>query len=86
MELTKEQVRSEGIAASQLKTDPGFQRAQALAREKIILQWTAAKTVDEREALWHDWHALRRFEDQLDVVEGRGLIVQAEINRHTKSA
>lgn len=86
MELTKEQEHREGRAAQELLKNDGFARAIVLSRDKIIRQWTEAKTVEEREQLWHDWHSIARVIDGLDVVAGRGHLVQAELDRHTKPA
>lgn len=70
---------AEGRAAQALLADSGFQRATQLARQKIIERWAEAKTVEERESLWHDWHAVGRLVDQLNVVEGRGHLAQAAL-------
>lgn len=84
--MSIENEKIEGQAASQLLNDPGFVRSIALAREKIIEQWDRAKTVDERESLWHDRQAIKRFIDQLDVVAGRGHMAQAALQQHAISA
>lgn len=81
-----EQAKREGQAAIDLMGNAGFQRALALAREKIHNRWVAAQTVDEREALHRDWHALDHVMTQLEVVEGRGHMAQAELDRHAKPA
>ena len=75
--MSLEQEKAEGLAAATLKNDPAFSRAIALARQKIIEQWTTAPTTEMREALWHRWHAVTEVLDQLDVVEGRGHLAQA---------
>lgn len=84
--MSLETERAEGQAATSLKNDPAFARSIHLAREKIVQQWTAAKTVEERESLWHDWHSVTRVVDGLDVVEGRGHMAQAAIKQHAAPA
>lgn len=76
---------TEGRAAGQLLANEVFAHAIQMAREKVVQQWTAANSVEEREALWHDWHAVGRVVDQIDVIEGRGHIAQAALKQHAES-
>jgi hypothetical protein len=84
--MTLEQDKLEGQAAVALKNDPAFSKAIALARAKVVENWIASKTPEEREQLWHSWHAIARVLDQLDVVEGRGHIAQAASKQHAVPA
>lgn len=83
--MTIEQEKAEGLAAVALKNDVAFSRSITLAQKKIVDQWVAAKTTEEREQLWHSWHAISRVLDQLDVVEGRGHIAQAALKQHAET-
>lgn len=79
--------RSEGQAAANLKNDPAWQKAISLALEKTVRAWVAAQATEQREALWHRWHAINEVAiNQLDVVENRGHIAQAALKSHAKPA
>jgi hypothetical protein len=84
--MSLETDKHEGLAAANLKNDPAFVASIRLAREKIVQQWVAAPTPEEREALWHQWHAVTRLVDGLDVVEGRGHMAQAALKQHADPA